>query len=257
MQQHAGTKGAEVGLDEQRMRVGIRIADFLFHQCAREREKVGGSSHLARPPSFAADQDESPQRGSGRRIPPLVSEILAGTTNAGARAQSGLTPDFLTLSSTMISWSKCRPLKRSCAEVGSVIPGVTAVHRSFQVCTRTGFHLIGARASFRLNLNYFNHGVQKKSATSASSSELRGALSPRRAKSVPASFVASSSSRKPLYANIVLFHTQKQLLPNPMVIRLVSVSDQMPLHEFHDVFRTILGWNGDLGYIVRVHGQEI
>src|SRR5580700_4161363 len=34
--------------------------------------------------------------------------------------------------STMISWSKCRPLKRSCAEVGSVIPGVTAVHRSFQ-----------------------------------------------------------------------------------------------------------------------------
>ena len=33
---------------------------------------------------------------------------------------------------------------------------------------------------------------------------------------------------------------------SPMVIRLVSVSDQLPLHEFHDVFRTILGWNGDL-----------
>ena len=44
---------------------------------------------------------------------------------------------------------------------------------------------------------------------------------------------------------------------SPMVIRLVSVADQMPLHEFHDVFCTILGWNGDLGYIVRVHGQEI
>src|SRR5580704_9709566 len=44
---------------------------------------------------------------------------------------------------------------------------------------------------------------------------------------------------------------------SPMVIRLVSVSDQMPLHGFHDVFRTMLGWNGDLGYIVRVHGQEI
>jgi Plasmid pRiA4b ORF-3-like protein len=42
-----------------------------------------------------------------------------------------------------------------------------------------------------------------------------------------------------------------------MVIRLISVSDQMPLHEFHDVFRTILGWKGDLGYIIRVHGQEI
>jgi hypothetical protein len=30
----------------------------------------------------------------------------------------------------------------------------------------------------------------------------------------------------------------------------------MPLSEFHDVFRIILGWNGDLGYIIRVHGQE-
>ena len=44
---------------------------------------------------------------------------------------------------------------------------------------------------------------------------------------------------------------------SPVIICMVSVSDQMPLHEFHDVFRTILGWNGDLGYIVRVHGQEI
>ena len=43
---------------------------------------------------------------------------------------------------------------------------------------------------------------------------------------------------------------------SPMVIRLVSVSDQTPLLEFHDVFRTILGWNGDLSYIIRVHGQE-
>jgi hypothetical protein len=41
-----------------------------------------------------------------------------------------------------------------------------------------------------------------------------------------------------------------------MVIRLISVSDHMPLPEFHDVFRIILGWNGDLGYIIRVHGQE-
>src|SRR5260221_4706280 len=41
-----------------------------------------------------------------------------------------------------------------------------------------------------------------------------------------------------------------------MVIRLVSVSDHMPLREFHDLFRIILGWNGDLGYIIHVHGQE-
>jgi len=37
----------------------------------------------------------------------------------------------------MISWSKCRPLKSSCAEVGSVISSVTAVRWPFQVCTRT------------------------------------------------------------------------------------------------------------------------
>jgi hypothetical protein len=43
---------------------------------------------------------------------------------------------------------------------------------------------------------------------------------------------------------------------SPMVIRLISVSDHMALPEFHGVFRAILGWNGDLGYIIRVHGQE-
>src|SRR5580692_1666891 len=32
----------------------------------------------------------------------------------------------------MISWSKCRPLKRSCAEVGSVIPAVIERYRAFQ-----------------------------------------------------------------------------------------------------------------------------
>ena len=32
----------------------------------------------------------------------------------------------------MISWSKCRPLNRSCVEVGSVIPAVIAGYRAFQ-----------------------------------------------------------------------------------------------------------------------------
>lgn len=41
-----------------------------------------------------------------------------------------------------------------------------------------------------------------------------------------------------------------------MVIRLISVSDQMQLPDFHDVFRAVLGWSGDLGYIIRLHGQE-
>jgi Plasmid pRiA4b ORF-3-like protein len=43
---------------------------------------------------------------------------------------------------------------------------------------------------------------------------------------------------------------------NPMVIRIVEISDQLRLAEFHDIFRTILGWEGDLGYIIRIHGQE-
>jgi len=61
--------------------------------------------------------------------------------------------------------------------------------------------------------------------------------------------------KTPSFKRLILRAVLRQV--SPMVIRLVSVSDQMPLHEFHDVFRPILGWNGDLGYIVRVHGQEI
>ena len=38
---------------------------------------------------------------------------------------------------------------------------------------------------------------------------------------------------------------------NPMVIRVVEISDQLRLREFHDIFRTILGWEGDLGHISR------
>ncbi len=42
---------------------------------------------------------------------------------------------------------------------------------------------------------------------------------------------------------------------NPMVIRLLSVPDCMKLPEF-DAMRAVLGWHGDLGYIVRVHAQR-
>jgi hypothetical protein len=62
------------------------------------RQEAADAVDATRGPSFAADQDESPQRGSGRPIPPLVSKIQVATTNAGARAQGGLTPDFLALS---------------------------------------------------------------------------------------------------------------------------------------------------------------
>ncbi len=43
---------------------------------------------------------------------------------------------------------------------------------------------------------------------------------------------------------------------SPMVIRLLSVPDDMNFPEFHEVIRAVLGWNSDLGYIIRVHGQE-
>jgi hypothetical protein len=43
---------------------------------------------------------------------------------------------------------------------------------------------------------------------------------------------------------------------SPMVIRLLAVPDYLELPQFHHIMRTILGWNGDLGYIIRIHGQE-
>jgi hypothetical protein len=44
--------------------------------------------------------------------------------------------------------------------------------------------------------------------------------------------------KTPSFKRLILRAVLRQV--SPMVIRLVSVADQMPLHEFHDVFRTIL-----------------
>jgi hypothetical protein len=44
--------------------------------------------------------------------------------------------------------------------------------------------------------------------------------------------------KTPSFKCLILRAVLRQV--SPMVIRLVSVSDQMPPHEFHDVFRTIL-----------------
>ena len=43
---------------------------------------------------------------------------------------------------------------------------------------------------------------------------------------------------------------------SPMVIRLISAPDHLELSQFHEVVRAILGWNGNLGYIIRIQGQE-
>ena len=51
----------------------------------------------------------------------------------------------------MISWSKCRPLNRSCAEVGSVIPAVIAGYRAFQQFAPEPFL---ALASYRNTLRH-------------------------------------------------------------------------------------------------------
>src|SRR5258705_12189368 len=44
---------------------------------------------------------------------------------------------------------------------------------------------------------------------------------------------------------------------NPMVARLISVSDDTELSDLHDGFRQVLGWSGDLGYSFRIHGMEL
>lgn len=58
------------------------------------------------------------------------------------------------------------------------------------------------------------------------------------------------SSFRRLVLRAVLRHV------SPMVIRVISVSDQMNLPDFNDVFSAVLGWSGEMGYIIRVHGQE-
>jgi predicted XRE-type DNA-binding protein len=76
------------------------LIDRRLHESRADRFPLSSTLAAARGASFAADQDEGPQRGSGRPIPPLVSN-QATTTNARARPQGGLTPDFLAPSNSM------------------------------------------------------------------------------------------------------------------------------------------------------------
>jgi hypothetical protein len=77
---------------------GIRGVDDQPSGQQTIRREAADALDLARCASFAANQDKGAQRGFGRPIPSLVSKIQAPTTNSGARAQGGLTPDFLALS---------------------------------------------------------------------------------------------------------------------------------------------------------------
>jgi len=43
---------------------------------------------------------------------------------------------------------------------------------------------------------------------------------------------------------------------SPIVARVISIPDDMEITELHDVFLSMLGWQHDLGFIIRVHGQE-
>jgi hypothetical protein len=83
-------------LRRERQKVGGRAIRVVCQQTIRQ--KTADAVDAARGPSFAADQDEGSQRGPRRPIPPLVPKIQVTTTNEGARAQGGLTPDFLALS---------------------------------------------------------------------------------------------------------------------------------------------------------------
>ena len=41
-----------------------------------------------------------------------------------------------------------------------------------------------------------------------------------------------------------------------MVIRVIVVPDDTELTDLHEIFQTLMGWNLDLGYSFRIHGQE-
>ncbi len=56
--------------------------------------------------------------------------------------------------------------------------------------------------------------------------------------------MADTTPFKRLILRAVLRHV------SPMLIRLIAVSDHLPIDDFHDVFRAVLGWSGDLGFII-------
>src|SRR5262245_46633809 len=43
---------------------------------------------------------------------------------------------------------------------------------------------------------------------------------------------------------------------SPIVARVFSISDEVEITDLHDVFLSMLGWQHDLSFIIRVHGQE-
>src|SRR5262245_30456818 len=43
---------------------------------------------------------------------------------------------------------------------------------------------------------------------------------------------------------------------SPIVARVFSSSDDVEITDLHDIFLSMLGWQHDLGFIIRVHGQE-
>jgi len=43
---------------------------------------------------------------------------------------------------------------------------------------------------------------------------------------------------------------------SPSVARVFAISDDVEITELHAVFLSMLGWQHDLGFIIRVHGQE-
>ena len=43
---------------------------------------------------------------------------------------------------------------------------------------------------------------------------------------------------------------------SPIVARVISVPDDLEINDLHDAFMSMLGWEGDPGFIIRIHAQE-
>jgi len=43
---------------------------------------------------------------------------------------------------------------------------------------------------------------------------------------------------------------------SPIVARVFAIADDVEITDLHDIFLSMLGWQQDLGFIIRVHGQE-
>ena len=63
-----------------------------------------------------------------------------------------------------------------------------------------------------------------------------------------------SNTSPPPFKRLILRAVLKEV--SPIVARVFAVPDELEITDLHDVFLSLLGWQHDPGFILRIHGQE-